>query len=281
MLENINPMLIIAIVGVVIVVGLIFYFKPFGIGAFTNVKERFDGLTALNKKLFEQITPMDTPNVQKDNKIIPDIPSNSANILTNIIFPELNKPVEEKPVEEKPAEPSFVLPEMVAPAEETQSVILPSPILAEVQIPETAEVAETKPFVLPSTILTEDQQTPLEKPMEVPVEMKELEIPVEVQPSFELPSLINTNEQPIVPQNDTSLIASLEEQNKPVDVASIVSEIPSSDVPQNSAELIKQQIEQPVLQQTVATVSGVENGLSNGIVNQFKNTRILGAFPMH
>jgi hypothetical protein len=68
MLENINPMLIFAVLGVVIVIGLIIVLDPFGFrDRFTNMKERFDGLTALNQKIFETASPMATPNVVNSN----------------------------------------------------------------------------------------------------------------------------------------------------------------------------------------------------------------------
>ena len=327
MLENVNPMLIIAIIGVVIVIALIVYLDPFGFrDRFTNVKERFDGITALNKKIFEQISPMATPNVADPNKSVPNIPSNSAKQLNSLIFPEINQlnapvaqvveqpiiqPTEEQIIQqtEQPVVTPFILPEMVVSTVDTEQVILPSPIMPElvaelVAEPETEPVetgpVETKPFELPPTISTEPVQpegvieAPLAmKEFETPPAMKELEIPPTTQSTFELPKIINTDETQIVPQNETSVITSLEDQNKPVNVQSIVSEIPSENTPQNAADLIKQQIEQPVIQQavplvTTSSIVNINNDNSvaggevvGGLVNQFTNSRILGAFPLY
>jgi hypothetical protein len=306
MLENINPMLIFAVLGVVIVIGLIIVLDPFGFrDRFTNMKERFDGLTALNQKIFETASPMATPNVVNSNENVPNIKPNSANILNSIIFPEIKNPepvailtpneqtsaeqtqAEQTQAEQTQAEqPSFTLPEMVLPKEETQDVILPSPTLVVSNQNESDQVAA--PFILPPTVVSDT--TPMQEgTIEVPSEMKEIVQPTEEQSTFALPSLINTNEQTIVPQS--SVLTSLEEQNKPVDVKEIVSELPSQNIPQTTADLIKQQIAQPVIKQAepsvtlpaseldANTVAGSE--LNNGLLNQFTNSRILGAFPLY
>lgn len=332
MLENINPMLIFAVLGVVIVIGLVIVLDPFGFkGRFTNVKERFDGLTSLNKKLFEQITPMATPNVADPSKYVPDIPQNSASLLNTLIFPEIKNipsvitpneqpiaqpvvpPVAEpvtEPVAEPVAEPvtsvetvsSFQLPEMVAKVEETQPAILPSPTLPEQQITQQAET-EVKPFELPQIIATEPAVQ--EKPIELPSALTDLELPPTTQSTFNLPELVDTNVQTNVPENQSSVITSLEEQNKPVDVQAIVSNTPSENTPANAADLIKQQIEQPTIQsngETTVTTSSIINGtgivnvnenvnndnavaggelVNNGVMNQFTNTRVIGAFPLY
>lgn len=324
MLENINPMLIFAVLGVVIVISLIIVLDPFGFkGRFTNVKERFDGLTSLNKKLFEQITPMATPNVADPAKYVPDIPQNSASLLNTLIFPEIKnipsvttpneQPIAQPvapPVAESVAEPvtsvetvsSFQLPEMVAKVEETQPAILPSPTLPEQQIAPQAET-EVKPFELPQIIATEPAVQ--EKPIELPSALTDLELPPTTQSTFNLPELVDTNVQTNVPENQSSVITSLEEQNKLVDVQAIVSNTPSENTPANAADLIKQQIEQPTIQsngETTVTTSSIINGtgivnvnenvnndnaiaggelVNNGVMNQFTNTRVIGAFPLY
>ncbi len=344
MLENINPMLIFAVLGVVIVISLIIVLDPFGFKSrFTNAKERFDGLTSLNKKLFEQITPMATPNVADPSKYVPDIPQNSASLLNSLIFPEIkNIPSVTTPneqpiaqsvappaaelvtepaaelvtepaaelVTEPAAEPvtsvetasSFQLPEMVAKVEETQPAILPSPTLPEQQNIQQAET-EVKPFELPQIIATEPAVQ--EKPIELPSALTDLELPPTTQSTFNLPELVDTNVQTNVPENQSSIITSLEEQNKPVDVQAIVSNTPSENTPANAADLIKQQIEQPTIQsngETTVTTTSIINGtgivninenvnsdnavaggelVNNGIMNQFTNTRIIGAYPLY
>ena len=328
MLENINPMLIFAILGVVIVIAILVFFDPFGFkGRFTNVKERFDGLTSLNKKLFEQITPMATPNVADPNKYVSDIPQNSASLLNSLIFPEIkNIPLVTTPNEQPIAQPavppvaepavppvaepvtsaetvsSFQLPEMVAIVEETQPAILPSPTLPEQQIAPQAET-DVKPFELPQIIATEPAVQ--EKPIELPSALTDLELQPTTQSTFNLPELVDTNVQTIVPENQSSVITSLEEQNKPVDVQAIVSNTPSENTPANAADLIKQQIEQPTIQsngETTVTTSSIINGtgivnvnenvnndnavaggelVNNGVMNQFTNTRVIGAFPLY
>jgi hypothetical protein len=303
MLENTNPMLIFAILGVVVIIAVLVFFDPFGFkGQFTNTRERFDGLTELNKKIFEKSEPIATPNVADPMKPVPDIPSNSAQQLNTIIFPELTaitptpnapeQPVEQTPEQtpeqapeqapeqtpdQAPEQPSFTLPDMVATTEETAPVILPSPNLPAVAT--SQESTDTKSFELPPTILSD--VAPKEPSIQVPTDMKEIETPSINQPSFELPSLINTNEQSIMPQS--SVLSSLEEQNKPVNVNEIVA--PNQ---MNTADLIKQQIAQPVITNinSVTTLPASENNVTgdimgNGVLNQFSNSRILGAFPLN
>jgi len=327
MLENVNPMLIFAILGVVIVIGLVIVLDPFGFkDRFTNVKERFDGLTSLNKKIFDTLTPMATPNVVNSNERVQNIKPNNANILNSIIFPEIKQlntpaeqtpaeqtpaeqtPAEQKPAEQTPAEQTpaeqtpaeqtpaeqtpveqtpveqtpveqtnFKLPEMVLPKEETQEVILPSPILAEP--PQNESNQEPAPFILPPTVVS-DITSMQEGAIAVPPDMTEIVAPTEEQSTFALPSLINTNEQAILPQS--SVLTSLEEKNKPVDVKDIVSE----NQPLTTADVIKQQIVQPVLKQDDQSVTLPANELdannvAGGQINQFKNARILGAFPLY
>lgn len=319
-----NTLLLIALViGVV----LLIYIDPFGFREkMKNTRERFDGLTTLNKKLFEQTIPMETPNVVDPNKYVADIPQNSAQQLNTIIFPELtaqqtatvvtpNASVEPTPVEEtKPVETTssqFELPAMIIPvAEQTDQAVLPQitvaePVAEPVTVP-TAEPASESTFTLPPTIDTKVQEQPAEI-ITLPAVMKDLAEPEPTTAPFVLPSIINTNEVPIIPQKENSVLTSLEEQNKPVDVQTVV----LNNQEQNAADLVQQQVAEPVPVQSaekekptetlppvitpVTTASVVENtGIINnvlmndsvaggevgGVVNGFTNTRIYGAFPL-
>jgi hypothetical protein len=350
-----NTLLLIALViGVVLVI----YIDPFGFREkMKNTRERFNGLTTLNKKLFEQTIPMETPNVVDPNKYVPDIPQNSAQQLNTIIFPELtaqptatvvtpnasvvtpnasvvtpnasvvtpnasvvtpnasvvtpNASVETTPVEEtKPVETTssqFELPAMIIPvAEQTDQAVLPQITVAEPVTVPTAEPASESTFTLPQTIDTNIQEQPAEI-ITLPAAMKDLAEPEPTTAPFVLPSIINTNEVPIIPQNENSVLTSLEEQNKPVDVQTVV----LNNQEQNAADLVQQQVAEPVPVEgaekekptetlppvitPVTTSSVVENtGIINnvlmndsvaggevgGVVNGFTNTRIYGAFPL-
>ena len=289
MLENISPMLIFVTLGVVIVICLVICVDPFGLSnKMKNTKEKFDGLTALNNKLFEKITHMATPNVADPNKYVPDIPQNSAQQLNDLIFPELKtmqsalptekpteKPTESTPVESTPVEstPSFVLPDMHAPVEEPQPILFLSPTIPEQQIVQTTE---SKPFELPQTISTEPTLptlptlsptlptlSPTSPSFDPTVEptlptisdlLKNLDTPVETQSTFTLPSIISMDDGPIT--SYAPLL--LEDQPTLIDV--------------NASEMIKQ---------LVATTSSTSTEvINNGVINGFSNSRIYGAFPL-
>lgn len=336
--ESINPVLILTILGVVIIIALVIYIDPFGFkNRFKNTQENFDGLTALNNKIFEKMSPMATPNVVNTNKLSPDIPQNSAAELNDIIFPKpdtiktpnvvnTNQISQDIPNNSANELNSIILPELVPPVkkqvekfsdydEEVQTFsqyeneIIQDNIHFE--LPELIEnfeaqineihtqdnyiteqlehFTENNPyeFDLPNIIGESDSIENNNKAIinKLDLIINKLDQTGVVEPTFDLPILIDKREKPILPTNKIAA-ASYRSENTPLKLLDTVAET----IQNKLRNVTRNEPIDPTVENTGALaetlninaniLAGAPVSKNTGIVNTFTNTDVLSAFPL-
>lgn len=319
--ESINPVLILTILGIVVVLALAVYIDPFGFrDHFKNTQENFDGLTALNNKIFEKMSPMATPNVVNANILSPDIPQNSANELNSIIFPgpdtmktpnvvntdKLSKDIQNNSANElnniifpdledlvtmtKPAVKAEKQPETFTNyINEVDESIFSIPPLTDslYNIDEQNYIPNEnnfQSFELHNNITnTENVYEPFADTTNEMV--NELKQTGTVESSFELPTIIYDTVKPILPQNRV-FMSSLQSQSQPFKLADTAAETIQNELNNvtPNGEVDKKVQNTGALYNTLNinanVLAGAQVSKNTGIVNTFTNLDVLSAFPL-